>query len=100
MTDEALGEGYGISQESGVICLDVDGSIENIGEYCRMLIEEVFRKGFDVNNFPVIYRISEGIWERILVKDGHFVGFQTLGETTNLAEATDLALLAFKCWKL
>lgn len=50
----------------------VTNDVENV-------VEDLRHAGYDLSTARIVYRDSDGTWDEILVSDGRFAGFGSLG---------------------
>lgn len=71
---------YSYEIRDGVVCIidhDCGKSVTNDAEY---VIADLVGDGVAVNELPVIYRDTDGMWDQLLIKDRSFAAFKCIRE--------------------
>lgn len=73
----------------GVVCvIDHDTGGASVTNDAENVIRDLVEAGVNLAAMPVIYRDSMGVWDQLVVRDGEFADFRSLG-ATSLREALD-----------
>jgi hypothetical protein len=65
----------------GFVCLIDDDNGRSITNAAEEVIVELIAAGYDLNSKRVIYRDTMGFWDELVVKNGQFSYFRSIGET-------------------
>jgi len=72
---------YSHSVHGNVIAIIDHDQGRSVTNDAENVIADLFRQGFDLSRYQVIYRDTRGIWDQLLVDStGHFAGFSSINE--------------------
>jgi hypothetical protein len=79
---------YTIELHGEVLALTGYGGGKSITNDADNVVEDLSRAGFLTSGARVIYLDSCGVWDELVVRDGRFFGFQSIG-ARDRSEALD-----------
>ncbi len=71
---------YSYTVEHGVICVVDHSPVRCVTDDVENIVAHLRRGTRDLENTPIIYRNTLGVWHQIVVTDGQFDGFWAIGE--------------------
>lgn len=86
-TDRAA---YVYSVEDGIICIVDRDTGKSVTNDVNNVVADLVHAGVWQRGMPVIYRDTRGVWDQIVVKDGHFHSFAPINERDKDAAKTKL----------
>lgn len=76
---------YAYTVEEGVVCIVDTDNGKSVTNDAEAVIADLAAAGVDVNSNRVIYRDTMGVWDRLEVKGGRFLGFTSINEREKAA---------------
>jgi hypothetical protein len=78
---------------NGVVCIVDNDRGNSVTNDARNVIADLCSDGIDLQ-MPVIYRGTDGVWDRLVVIGGQFAGFSPIGTTTRDEAIKKLSLVS------
>jgi hypothetical protein len=81
---------YSYTIEDGIVCIVDHGMGLSVTNDAEQVINDLDNAGVPLDTMRVIYRDGEGIWDEMLVQDGCFADFRSIGERNKEAAKAKL----------